>query len=95
MVRTPMPSRSATTAAACPAGAEPMRGWSLMLGAAAYNLLVAVPGLVLGATVNDRIVACDDMAAHPAGLSIVRRESWLTSDPARAAQANEWDRRHR
>ncbi len=29
-----------------------------MLGAAAaYNLLVAVPGLVLGATVNDRIVA--------------------------------------
>ena len=48
-----------------------------------------------GNEINDRVVACDDMTAHPAGLSIVRRESWLTSDPARAAQADEWDRRHR
>jgi hypothetical protein len=48
-----------------------------------------------GSEISGLVVACDDMTAHPAGLSIVHRESWLTSDPARAARAVEWDRRHR
>jgi hypothetical protein len=35
-----------------------MRGWSAMLwAAAAYNLLVGLPGLVMGTTVTDRIVS--------------------------------------
>lgn len=35
-----------------------MRGWRIMLGAAAaYNLVVAVPSLLLAAKVSDRVVA--------------------------------------
>ena len=48
-----------------------------------------------GNEINDRVVACDDMTSHPAGLSIVRRESWLTSDPDRADRAAAWDGGHR
>ena len=39
-------------------GTEPGRGWRWMLGAAAaYNLLIGVPGIASGATASDRIVS--------------------------------------
>ena len=39
-------------------GPGPARGWQWMLAAAAaYNLLIGVPGLVMSAAVNDRIVS--------------------------------------